>query len=58
MSESDVEALLLLIKYSEEEAIRLALSSTIINHLRMAKAELAKSMVDTPATARVGQRVH
>ena len=41
--EKDVEALVLLIKYSEEEAMRLSLPAVVIECLRMAREELTKS---------------
>jgi hypothetical protein len=42
--EKDVGALVLLIKYSEEEAVRLGLPAVIIECLRMAGEELTKSV--------------
>jgi hypothetical protein len=41
--EKDVEALILLIRYSEEEAMRLGLPAVVIECLRMAGEELTKS---------------
>lgn len=44
MPEKDVEALVLLIRYSEEEAVRLGLPAVVIECLRMASEELTKSI--------------
>jgi hypothetical protein len=45
MAEKDLEALVLIIKYCEEEAIRLGLPAVGIHCLRMAREELTKSVV-------------
>jgi hypothetical protein len=50
MAERDVASLALLIKYSEEEAVRLALPPIIIHCLRMANEELSKTVAPTAAT--------
>lgn len=49
MAEKDVEALALLIKYCEEEAVSLGSPVVIIHCLRMASEEL-KNSVATPST--------
>jgi hypothetical protein len=51
MSEKkDFEALALLIKYCEDEAVRLGVSPVIIHCLRMVNAELTKSVPNQPST--------
>ena len=43
MAEKDVEALAVLIKYCEEEALRLGVPAVVIHCLQMAGEELAES---------------
>jgi hypothetical protein len=44
MAEKDLEALVLIIKYCEEEAIRLGLPAVGIHCLQIARGELTKSV--------------
>ena len=47
MPDADVEALVLLIKYSEQEAVRLRLSPVVVHCLRMAGEELNSTVRPT-----------
>jgi hypothetical protein len=51
MAEEDIGALTALIKYCEEEALRLAVPAVVIHCLRMAGEELAESAAARPQTA-------
>ena len=53
MPDTDVEALVLLIEYSEQEAVRLRLSPVVVHCLRMASEEL-NSTARAHGTARFG----
>jgi hypothetical protein len=54
MPKHGVETLVLLIKYSEEEATRLRLSPVVAFCLRMASEELAKSMAVPEVVPTIG----
>jgi hypothetical protein len=51
MAEKDVEALMALIKYCEEEAVRLASPAVVSHCLRMAAEELTNSVANRASTA-------
>jgi hypothetical protein len=56
--QSDARALLLIVKYCRQEAKRLRINPTVIQYLHMASEELGKSVPETLAAGRVGQRLH
>jgi hypothetical protein len=56
MANKDVEALVLLIKYCEEETVRLASPTIVIHCLRIASEELAKSVATGPITVTADDR--
>jgi hypothetical protein len=54
MPRKSAQTLILLLRYCEEEAVRLRLSSVVVYCLRMARAEVARSTVVPKVVATIG----
>jgi len=58
MDKEDAESLALLIKYCEDEAVRLAMPAVVIHCLRLANDELVESIVTSLPRVRIDERIH